>query len=107
KPAQDGLIGDFYVTGANIVRSFMPVNATSLYNVDVQETDSITTIQSSTFGWRGVTNLFPSLPSKTTETDDELRLRFYKATGTLATGHLSAMYTALYNVSGVSFVKIT
>ena len=107
KPSQDGLTGDFYVTGANIVRSFMPVNATSLYNVDVQETDSITTIQSSTFGWRGVTNLFPSLPSKTTETDDELRLRFYKATGTLATGHLSAMYTALYNVSGVSFVKIT
>lgn len=107
KPKQDGLVGDFYITGAaSIVRSFMPVNATSLYNVDVQEKDSITTIQSSTYGWRGVTNLFPSLPSKSGETDDQLRQRYYKATGSLATGHLTAMYTALYNVSGVTYVKI-
>ena len=107
KPDQDGLTGDFYVTGnASIVRSFMPVNVTSLYNVDVQEVDSITTIQSATFGWRGVTNLFPTLPSKTNEDDDQLRLRFFNATGTLATGHLSAMYTALHDVSGVTYVKI-
>lgn len=107
KPDQDGLTGDFYVTGgATIVRSFMPVNATSLYNVDVQEVDSITTIQSSTYGWRGVTNLFATLPSKSNEDDDELRQRFFRATGSLATGHLSAMYTALYEVSGVTYVKI-
>lgn len=106
-PIQTGLTGDFYITGnASIVRSFMPVNATSLYEAGVQEPDSITTIQSSTYGWRGVTNPFPTLASKIVEQDDELRARFFKATGSLATGHLTAMYTALYEVAGVSYVRI-
>lgn len=107
KPKTEGLIGDFYVNGsATIVRSFMPVNATSLYEVPAQEPNSITTIQSATYGWRGVTNLFSSLPSQVKEQDDQLRQRFYKSTGSLATSHLAAMYTALYAVSGVTYVKI-
>lgn len=107
KPTIDGLTGDFYVTGsASIIRSFMSVNATSLYEVDVQSKHSINTIQSSTYGWRGVDNLFDSLPSNRVEEDDALRLRFFKATGSLATGHLISMYTALYEVSGVTYVRI-
>lgn len=107
KPKQDGLLGDFYVTGdATIVRSFMPVTATSLYEVGIQEVDSITTIQSPTYGWRGVTNLFPSIGSKQKELDDSLRARYENAVGSLATSHMVAMYTALYAVDGVTYVSI-
>lgn len=107
KPYQDGLLGDFYVDGdATIIRSFMPVTATSLYAVDVQTVDSITTIQSPTYGWRGVTNLFTTLGSKSVEEDEDLRARYNNAVGSLATSHIAAMYTALYAVDGVTFVKI-
>lgn len=106
-PTEKDLTGDFYVTGnAQIIRSFMPVNATSLYEVSVQEPDSITTIQSATFGWRGVTNPFSSLQSRPIESDDDLRMRFYKSTGSLATGHLAAMYSEINSLSGVSYVDI-
>lgn len=107
KPIQLGLLGDFYVSGnARIIRSFVPANATSLYEVGSQEPDSITTIQSPTYGWRGVTNPFTSIESRPIESDDQLRMRFFKGTGSLATGHLVAMYTALYDVDGVTYVSI-
>lgn len=99
--------GDFTTTGScSITRSYMPVYVTSnTYDAQESTTGQITSIQTPTLGWRGVTNPYYVFPSVGVESDEKYRFR-----GKLLQQNNSGKYTsilmALKSVRGVVYENV-
>ncbi|CAH1193286.1 Baseplate wedge protein [Psychrobacter phage D'Alembert] len=101
------LTGDFTTTGScSITRSYMPVYVTSsTYDAQESTQGQITSIQTPTLGWRGVTNPYYVFPSVGVESDEKYRYR-----GKLLQQNNSGKYTsilmALKSVRGVVYENV-
>lgn len=100
-------VGDFQVGGmCSITRSYMPVYVTSsTYDSQESTVGQVTSIRTSTLGWRGVNNPYYIFPSVGVETDEEYRYR-----GKLLQQNNSGKYTsilmALKSVRGVVYENV-
>lgn len=101
-------IGDFIISSnATILDSFMPVSAVSEgEEAELQASNTITLMQTSSVGWSSVTNPFESIPSKPEESDLALRRRARFSRALRAMGNKLSMYAGLYETTGVEYVNI-
>lgn len=70
------------------------------------ESGTINVIKTPVIGWDSVNNPLSVTLGSLTETDEELRLRFYNSRFERATNTLDAIYSALVNLEGVESVFI-
>lgn len=68
--------------------------------------NSLTIIKTPVIGWDTVTNILAATEGNLTETDEELRLRFYNTKFEKSTNILDALYSALKNIDGVENVAV-
>lgn len=99
--------GDFTVTGAcSITRSYMPVYVTSsTYDAQESAAGQVTSIQTPTLGWRGVTNPFYIFPSVGVESDEKYRFRG-KLLQQNNSGKYNSILMALKSVRGVVYENV-
>ena len=99
--------GNFKIKGnMNIVRSYVPVYATSVtYNSSYGEVGQINSISTPILGWRGVTNPYPSPKSRGVEDDEGYRFRG-KLLQQSGVGKYNAIIMALMGVEGVTYQNI-
>ena len=99
--------GNFSVQGmCSITRSYTPVYITSsTYNAQESTLGQVTSIRTSTLGWRGVTNPYYIFPSVGVESDEDYRYR-----GKLLQQNNSGKYTsiimAIKSVRGVVYENV-
>ena len=74
--------------------------------VNLQDANTIETIQSPLVGWDTVTNPFAAIVGKVVETDAELRLRFLQAKFQDGSNTYEAIYAAILKLDGVKQVVI-
>ena len=100
-------VGSFNLQGGmSIVRSYMPVYATSTtYNSSESFENQITVIRSSVLGWRGVTNPYYSFPSTPVESDEDYRYRG-KLKLSYTGGKYNSIIMALKSVRGVLYENV-
>lgn len=105
--ADESKIANFYVgSGLYIPRSYMPVYVTSnTYSTRESRTNQITSIRTSTLGWRGVYNPYYIFPSTGIESDEEYRRRG-KLLQQGGYGKYTAILMAIKSVRGVVYENI-
>lgn len=74
--------------------------------VNLQDVNTIETIQSPLVGWDTVTNPFAAIAGKVVETDAELRLRFLQAKFQDGSNTYEAIYASVLKLDGVKQVVI-
>lgn len=105
--ADESRIANFSVgTGLSINRSFMPVYVTSsTYDAKESKVNQVTSIRTSTLGWRGVYNPYYIFPSTGIETDEEYRRRG-KLLQQGGYGKYTSILMAIKSVRGVVYENI-
>lgn len=100
-------VGSFRVEGlAGIIRSYMPVYVTSsTYTSQESLSGQISSIRTSTLGWRGVYNPFYIFPSTSVESDEEYRYRG-KLLQSGSSGKYTSIIMALKSVKGVVYENV-
>ena len=71
-----------------------------------QEANTITHIANPILGWDSVTNPFPAITGRDTETDEELRRRFRESKFIRASNIADSLYSALFSLEGVESVAV-
>lgn len=71
-----------------------------------QEANTINTIVTPILGWDSITNPLVASTGRLKETDEELRIRFRNTKLERSSNILDSLYSALFNVSGVTEVAI-
>lgn len=74
--------------------------------VNLQDANTVETIQSPLVGWDTVTNPFAAIAGKVVETDAELRLRFLQAKFQDGSNTYEAIYAAVLKLNGVKQIVI-
>jgi len=98
-----------FTTSANITISKVKKIGT-LFAKEVGEisstVNSLTVIKTPVIGWDTVTNILAATEGGLTETDEELRLRFFNTKFEKSINILDALYSALKNIDGVENVAV-
>ena len=100
-------IGSFSIEGlSTITRAYMPVYVTSsTYTSQESLSGQISSIRTSTLGWRGVYNPFYIFPSTSVESDEEYRYRG-KLLQSGSSGKYTSILMALKSVKGVVYENV-
>lgn len=100
-------VGSFSVSGlASITRSYAPVTISSVtYNTSESLVGQVSSIRTSTLGWRGVSNPYYIFPSSPVESDEKYRQRG-KLKQQNSGGKYTSILMALKSVSGVVYESV-